>query len=136
MDSALTLYARLSGLFAALMCVCGFHLAIWGLHRHPTLPALYVPAGNFERGRVLLREKSCGACHTIPGVRGAVGAVGPRLDRMQKQMYIAGVLANTPENLIHWITNPREADPRTAMPDLDISDQDARDIAAYLYRIR
>jgi cytochrome c len=135
MDSPLTFYAKLLGLFAVLIAVVGFNVAVWGLHRQPTPPALYVPGARPERGQELLQKYGCGACHTVPGVRGAAGKVGPRLDRVKEQVYIAGVLPNTPQNLAFWITNPKKADPQTAMPDLDVTEQDARDIAAYLYRL-
>lgn len=135
MDSPLKFYARLLWLFVVLLGVVGFNIAMWGLHRHPTPPALYVPGASPERGRMLIQEHSCGACHTVPGVRGAAGKVGPRLDRVREQIYVAGVLHNTPQNLTFWIANPKKADPRTAMPDLGVSDEDARHIAAYLYSL-
>jgi cytochrome c2 len=133
--ASLTLYARLLGLFLVIVAAVGFNIAVWGLHRHPTSPALYVPGADPERGRALIHAHGCGACHTVPGVRAAAGKVGPRLDRVLDQVYIAGVLPNTPDNLVSWIAHPKEADPRTAMPDLGVSEDDARDIAAYLYRL-
>jgi len=135
MESTLFYYTRLLVLLAVLIGVVGFNVAAWGLHRVPLDPIWYVPGPSAARGRVLLHEHGCGACHTVPGVRGAVGKVGPPLDRLKEQVYIAGVLANTPPNLTFWIQNPQEADPRTAMPDLNVSEQDARDIAAYLYAL-
>jgi cytochrome c1 len=48
-------------------------------------------------------------------------------------MYIAGRLQNTPENLARWIKDPKGVDDKTAMPNLGLDDQDARDIAAFLY---
>ncbi len=132
---SLALYSKLLGLFATFTLMAGFNIAVWGLHRLPTAPALYVPGADSERGRNLIREKSCGACHVVPGVRGAVGEVGPRLDRMKSHGYVAGMLPNNPQNLTRWIAHPREINPRTAMPDLGVSDQDARDIAAYLYSL-
>ena len=48
-------------------------------------------------------------------------------------MYVAGVLPNTPDNIMRWIRNPKAVDEKTLMPALDVSDQDAVDIAAYLY---
>lgn len=135
MASPLTFYAKLLGLFTVLLMVVGFNVAVWGLHRHPTPPALYVPGASPERGRVLIQKYSCGACHTVPGVRGATGRVGPRLDRVREQVYVAGVLPNNPQNLVSWIRRPQEVDPRTAMPDLGVREEDARDIAAYLYEL-
>jgi cytochrome c2 len=133
--TSLALYAKLLGLLAALTFIAGLNFAVWGRHRHPTAPALYVPGSSAERGRILIGEKGCGACHVVPGVRGAVGKVGPRLDQVRGQVYVAGSLPNNPRNLTSWISNPKQVDPRTAMPDLGISDEDARDIAAYLYSL-
>lgn len=82
----------------------------------------------------LIRQYGCGACHTVPGVPGANATVGPALKGLRNRPYIAGTLTNTPENLVRWIQHPREIDPRTAMPDTGISEEDARNIAAYLLR--
>ena len=135
MNSSLWYYARLLGLLVILMVMVGFNFAVWGLHRHPSPPAWHVPGAVPERGAMLLNNYGCGACHTVPGIPGAVGEVGPHLDRMKRQLYVAGVLPNHPRNLAFWIAHPRQVDPRTAMPDLGVSDQDARDIAAYLYSV-
>jgi cytochrome c1 len=45
---------------------------------------------------------------------------------------IAGQIANTPEMMTRWIRNPQHVDPLTAMPNLGVTERDARDIAAYL----
>jgi len=45
------------------------------------------------------------------------------------------MLRNTPGNLIHWLHYPQHAAPGNAMPSFHLSDQDARDIAAYLYTL-
>ncbi len=135
MGASLTIYFKLLGLLAVLTLIVGFNFVVWGLHRHPTSPVLYVPGASPERGRALIQVHSCGACHTIPGIRSAVGDVGPRLDRMRLGIYVAGTLPNTPQNLVFWIANPKKVDPQTAMPDLGLSESDARDIAAYLYSI-
>ena len=135
MVAALKLYGQLLGLFAVLLLVVGFNIAVWGLHRFPTAPALYVPEGRPEVGRTLIHDYGCGACHTVPGVQGGAGRVGPRLDRLREQVYIAGILENTPSNLIFWIAHPQRANPDTAMPDLGVSEEEARDIAAYLYEL-
>jgi cytochrome c len=52
---------------------------------------------------------------------------------VKEQIYVAGVLTHSPENLTFWIANPKRADPLTAMPDLGVNEAEARDIAAYLY---
>jgi cytochrome c len=95
-----------------------------------------VPGGDIQRGQRLLVEYGCHSCHTIPGVREAKATVGPPLDDWADRHYIAGALANTPENLILWIQFPQSIEPGTAMPDMGVTDQDARDIAAYLFNLR
>ena len=92
--------------------------------------------GNAGRGRQLIVEKNCGSCHTIPGVNGANGLVGPPLYWFSRRTYIAGELPNTPENLAHWVQAPKSIEPATAMPTLGLSDQQARDVASYLYTLR
>jgi cytochrome c1 len=93
-------------------------------------------AGNPERGRLLLRQYGCGGCHHIPGVAAADGNTGPPLDRIARRVYVGGVLANTPENLARWIRAPQAIDPRTRMPDMQVSAAHARDMTAYLYRLK
>jgi cytochrome c len=75
----------------------------------------------------------CGSCHTIAGVAGANADIGPQLHDLAAHRYIAGRLPNTAPNLIRWIRGPQQVDPGNVMPDLGVSDQAARDIAAYLY---
>ncbi len=59
--------------------------------------------GDPDRGALLIRQFSCGACHTIPGVRGARGLVGPPLTSFAERTYIAGQLPNTARNLERWL---------------------------------
>ncbi len=90
--------------------------------------------GDAQRGADAVRQYGCGACHRIPGIAGADGNVGPPLERIARRVYLAGVLANTPENMIRWIQTPQQIAPLTAMPDMQVTSGDARDIATYLYR--
>jgi cytochrome c len=92
--------------------------------------------GSITRGRAAVMEFGCGSCHTIPGIRGADALVGPPLDRIASRTYIAGVLVNSPENLVRWIGNPPGVDPLTAMPNLHVSEPEARDIASFLATLR
>lgn len=90
-------------------------------------------ASSVEAGRRLIASYGCGSCHAVPGIRGADATVGPPLDHFYKRMYIAGQLPNTEENLIKWIQDPQEIVPGDGMPDLGVTEDDARAIAAYLY---
>jgi cytochrome c len=91
--------------------------------------------GDPYAGRKKARDFGCGACHTIPGVPGANALVGPPLTDVASRMYIAGRLTNTPQHMVRWIQDPPAVDSGTAMPNLGVSERDARDIAAYLYAI-
>jgi putative membrane protein len=97
--------------------------------------AAQLVGGDAARGRVALRQYGCGACHTVPGVVGADGLVGPPLAGIGGRAYIAGVLTNTPEHLVLWIVNPRGVDSLTAMPITGVGEREARDIATYLYTL-
>ena len=91
---------------------------------------------DVDRGRVAIRKYGCGSCHMIPGIGGADKLVGPPLGGIASRVYIGGVLANEPDNMIKWIENPPAVDPKTAMPNVGVTPRDARDIAAYLYTLR
>ncbi len=88
---------------------------------------------TIANGRQLISKYGCGTCHTIPGVPGANATVGPALDHFYERTVIAGMLPNNEANLIRWIQHPQEVEPGTAMPDMGVTEQDARTIAAYLY---
>jgi cytochrome c2 len=91
--------------------------------------------GDPRRGAAIIRDTGCGSCHTIPGIRGADGKVGPPLDFFSLRTYIAGRIPNTPENLAGWLRRPQSVDPQTAMPDLGLTQAQANDVVAYLYTL-
>jgi cytochrome c len=87
---------------------------------------------SVKRGRTAIVVYRCGECHTIPGVKGAKGVVGPPLNSLSHRTYIGGNFPNTPDNLAHWVMSPQAMKPKTAMPALGISELQAQYIAAYL----
>ena len=89
--------------------------------------------GDPSRGEAMFIQYGCGSCHGVKHVRMASGMVGPPLDGIAVRAMIAGKLHNTPDNLQHWIRNPQQVTPGTDMPDLHVSQRDARDISAFLY---
>lgn len=95
-----------------------------------------VPGGDARQGQQVMRSYGCGSCHVIPGVAGAQGTVGAPLTNFARRSYIAGNLPNTAENLVRWIQNPQAVEPGTAMPNLNVSEGDARHLAAYLATLR
>jgi mono/diheme cytochrome c family protein len=88
--------------------------------------------GDARRGARALHQYACNACHSVPGITGSLVQVGPPLDGIARRTLIGGRLANTPDNMVRWLRHTHEVDPRTAMPEMGLTEQDARDIAAYL----
>lgn len=120
---------RKAGLWLLFMLLCGCHGDV-----EETAAAM--TGGSPARGKEVIRRYGCAACHSIPGVAGARGQVGPPLDGIANRTYLAGQLNNTPENLIRWIRDPQSIAPGTAMPEMGVTEQDGKDIAAYLYTLR
>jgi cytochrome c2 len=89
--------------------------------------------GESTRGLEAIRRHGCGGCHLVPGLPEARGRVGPSLQGLAGRPYLAGRLTNHGGNLVTWIQTPRAIDPGTIMPELGVSDTEARDIATYLY---
>jgi len=94
---------------------------------------LTMAGGQADRGKALVARYGCIACHAIPGLAGPQGNVGPPLVHMGKRVYLAGILPHTPAAMLAWLRDPPAVDPATAMPRLGVSEQEARDIAAWLY---
>jgi cytochrome c1 len=99
-------------------------------------PYTVTTGGNPHHGKQVIEDKGCGSCHTIPGIYTARGLVGPPLMLFSRRTMIAGELPNSPDNLVRWIKDPKAVEPGTAMPDLGLTDDEARDVAAYLYTLR
>jgi mono/diheme cytochrome c family protein len=104
-------------------------------------PALAPRAGaaskpDAARGRRAIHQYACLSCHAIPGMVGANAPVGPPLGGIGARTIIAGVLPNTPDNMVRWLRAPRSVNPHSAMPDLGVTEQDARDIAAHLATLK
>lgn len=79
-----------------------------------------------ERGKQLYANKyGCNACHQVGD---AGGVVGPALDR-------AGFRLNGTW-VFRWIKYPQSMKPDTRMPNLGISDDDARAVTMYLATLR
>jgi putative membrane protein len=94
-----------------------------------------VPGGDARLGPAAIQYYGCGACHAIPGIRSAIGDVGPTLAGIADRRMIAGIVPNTPDEMVRWIVMPQSMAPGNAMPNLGVSDGQARNIAAYLYTL-
>ena len=122
------------GSVAVLACIA--LLALTACFETIGTPATGVPGGDAALGRQAIANYGCGACHTIPGVTAAHGVVGPPLTGIANRAFIAGKLRNEPDNMILWIQHPQSVWPGNAMPDMQVTDADARNIAAYLYTLK
>jgi len=89
-----------------------------------------------DAGKQQMIRYGCGACHQIPGVKEANGLVAPPLTHFGRRGTIAGFFANTPDNLISWIDDPQAMLPGNDMPDLGVTKDEARNIAAYLENLQ
>jgi len=118
------------------MVVMGAVLATCCTRDETERRAAALTGGDPARGRHALRTYGCNACHAIPGVPGVDAAAGPPLAGIGARPTITAQLPNTPENMVRWVRHPQQLNPHTAMPDTGVSDEDAHDIAAYLYTLR
>jgi cytochrome c len=91
-----------------------------------------VPQGGPQRGLQLLSRYQCGSCHAIPGAVSHSVGNAPPLDGFGRRSYIAGRIPNDARHLQQWLQKPQSLFPGTTMPDLGVTPEDARDIAAYL----
>ncbi len=92
--------------------------------------------GDAKIGKQLVTQYQCGACHKIPDVPGAGGEAGPDLEQFGRLSYIAGGIPNVPPRLVAWLLDPPALKPGTAMPDVGLTEQEARHMAAFLYTLR
>ena len=104
----------------------------------PLAPSPQESAGepSARRGVHAINQYMCVTCHHIPGIVGANAPVGPPLSGIGSRTFIAGALPNTTENMVRWLRDPPSIDANTAMPALGVTERDARDIAAYLERLK
>jgi cytochrome c len=119
-----------AGLLVAAAVGAGF---AWSERQQKESIARAMTGGDPARAPKLIRRYGCAGCHTISGIPGGDGKVGGPLNGLRARVYIAGVASNTPDNLIQWMVMPQAFSPRTAMPATGITEDEARDVAAYLY---
>ncbi len=107
-------------------------LLLAACNREQKAPIAAAPIGNVESGRRLVQQYGCTSCHDIPGVSGPRGSIGPALTGVGARPIIAGKLPNTPPNMIKYLQNPQSTDPANAMPNLGLTEAQARDVAAFM----
>ena len=82
---------------------CSARDAVGGCGQQPVTPDWKTSAATPAGARSIIDPESCGACHEIPGIADANGQVGPPLTHFARRTVIAGMLPNTPANLVRWI---------------------------------
>jgi mono/diheme cytochrome c family protein len=97
--------------------------------RHP------MPGADAGRGEAVVRRVGCASCHSIPGVEWPKATVGPSLEGFGARALIAGRYPNRPEILADYVRNAPAFTPGAGMPPMPINEQEARDVAAYLYTL-
>jgi cytochrome c len=111
-------------------------LVLGGCREGGVIPRQHVAGGDASRGERSILTYGCGSCHVIPGIPAAEGRVGPPLTDLADRTFLAGGrLRNEPDALVRWIRDPQEIHPGSVMPDLGVTEGNARDIAAYLYTL-
>jgi cytochrome c oxidase subunit 2 len=101
-------------------------------------PAPAAPAAGGEDAVALMQTKACIACHVIPNVPGAVGAIGPSLaGLMSRDMIATNTIKNTPENMRKWLKNPQAMKPGTLMMlPQPLNDQEIETILGFLQTLK
>jgi cytochrome c1 len=95
------------------------------------------PAGAksaaYVAGEKLWTAKGCLACHALHAVDAPKGMVGPNLANVGARSYLAaGTLKNTDENMVRWIRDPHEIKQGVLMPNLGVTEEEARALVAFL----
>jgi cytochrome c len=107
--------------------------------RAPAAPSTAAPAalsGNAANGPQLLAQYGCNSCHNIPGVDAPKGSIAPSLEHSAAKASIAGKFPNDAATMARWLQNPQSLDPQTTMPNLGVTEPDARAMTAYLFTLR
>jgi cytochrome c oxidase subunit 2 len=90
-----------------------------------------VSATGINKGKKLFLDR-CSGCHSIRGTE-AVGAHAPDLTHLHSRRLIAaGLLTNTPEHLVQWITHVQELKPGARMPSMELTAAEISSLSAFL----
>lgn len=93
--------------------------------------AVTVSAIDVNAGQKLFLDR-CAGCHAIRGTE-AVGAHAPDLTHLKSRRLIAaGLLTNTPEHLVQWITHAQDLKPGTRMPSMVLTATEIDSLSAFL----
>jgi cytochrome c2 len=95
----------------------------------------HMPGADAAAGRAVVERVGCATCHDFPDIGWPRGAVGPALDGFAGQALIVGRIPNRPDLLAAFVRDAPAIVPGAAMPTMPITEEEARDVAAYLYTL-
>ena len=93
-------------------------------------------------GEALFTAKGCGGCHTVNGLEGAGGKVGPDLTHVASRKTFAGAIFDFNDvNLRKWLRDPpgqkpMDPDNGQGMPNLGLSEEEITQLIAYLKTLK
>ena len=90
--------------------------------------------GDAAAGKEVFATKGCTGCHTLEGVQGATGTVGPNLTHIAGQPYDS--FPNDAQFMKQWINDPQTAKPGTAMPKLGLTDEELNNVVTFLQTLK
>ena len=122
--------------------VSEFLFAVSEQAQYPTPPV----TGDVERGKELVANAGCMGCHVINDKLTDMKVPAKLTKFMDNDQYrrfrsqgpqLGGEGSKTDRNWLYaWVKNPKQYHPKTKMPNLRLSDQEAADVAEYLVSLR
>jgi cytochrome c oxidase subunit 2 len=110
----------------------GFQRWVQGQQQPAAMPA----GGPAAEGAELFRTL-CASCHTVRGLQGAEGVVGPDLTHLQSRKVFAGAIFDLDErNLRRWLRDPPAEKPGSKMPNLQLAEEDIEKLIRYLETLK
>ncbi|HEX7056117.1 MAG TPA: cytochrome c oxidase subunit II [Bacilli bacterium] len=90
-------------------------------------------SADAKQGEEIFKKKQCIACHAITPDQ--IGT-GPNLAGFGDRQVVAGFRPHTAEWIEKWVKNPQEVKPGTLMPNLGLTDDEAKQVAKYLLELK
>lgn len=85
-----------------------------------------------QSGQSVFVNTECALCHAISGTE-AYGTTGPDLSHIaSRRLLAAGALANTPDNMRAWLSDPQRIKPGNLMPKVPLTTDELDALVAYL----
>jgi cytochrome c oxidase subunit II len=97
-------------------------------------PASSGVAASEDSGYKLFMDR-CAGCHAVKGTD-AAGPHAPDLTHLNSRKWLAaGLLTNTPDNLMNWITRAQQLKPGSRMPSIYLSEAEGEALSAFLSKL-